>query len=180
MGGPGCKSKKTQGVSCKKTMARRRLTGTLRLTWTRSDLSRRLGIRRPWCIASAGRRRPARRGFGAGVLQSPRKRHLDDDVLPADSTADTRGGDDGARRRTASGGGARPASPFGCFEARGRAQSAPGCSSPPRAAPGVLQVGGEATDGGFQAASQLGFARRRRSSAARVQGEGRCDATQRL
>jgi hypothetical protein len=69
-------------------------------------------------------------------------------VLPADSTAGFRCDDDGAWRRTASGGGgARPASPGGCCEAWERVQNAPGCSSPPRAALGMLHDGGKATDG---------------------------------
>jgi hypothetical protein len=81
------------------------------------------------------------------VLQSPRERHQSDDELSADSTADTRGGGDGARRWTASGGGgASPANPLEYYETRGRAQNAPRCSSPPRGSVGGLLDGGKAAD----------------------------------
>jgi hypothetical protein len=105
---------------------------------------------------------------------------LNDDVLPVVSTADSQGSDDGARRRTASGtGGARPANLLGGYETRGHAQSELGCSSPPRAAPRVLHVGGEAaaerSSGGSAAR-----VRRQRRDAARELGFGvkpaRCGA----
>jgi hypothetical protein len=87
------------------------------------------------------------------------ERHQDDDVRPADSTAGFWGGDDGARRLTASSGGdASPASLGVCCEARNRAQNAPACPSPPRAAPEVLHGGGKATDGGeATVAARLGL-----------------------
>jgi hypothetical protein len=88
-GGPACKTKETRGFFCKRTTARRRLTGTRRLTWIRSNLSCRLRIRRlrccagtgggDWLVASGDARRcaAAQGGFGAGVLHSPRGKHLD-------------------------------------------------------------------------------------------------------
>jgi hypothetical protein len=112
--------------------------------------------------ASSERRRKAGCGgvgeFAAGVFQFPRGKRQGDDRLAANPTADSRGGDDDAQWRTASGGGgARPANPIGCYEAQEHAQSAPGCSSPPRATAGILHDGGRATDGYFQAAAELGF-----------------------
>jgi hypothetical protein len=80
-------------------------------------------------------------------------------VHPADSTAGFRGVDDGARRLTVSGGGgASPASPGVCCEARNCAQNAPECPSPPRAAPEVRHGRGKATDGGeATVAARLGL-----------------------
>jgi hypothetical protein len=72
--------------------------------------------------------------------------------------ADSRDDDDGARRRTASGGGgASLANTFGCFETRGRAQAAPGSSSPPRAAPGGLLEGGKAATAQIEGGGRLGL-----------------------
>jgi hypothetical protein len=123
-------------------------------------------------VSASQRRAAAQRGLRAGVPHSPRKQHQDDDALPADSTANTRGGDVGARRRTASGGsGARPASPFGCYEARECAQSAPGCFSPSHAAPRDVHDGGEAAAGRSNGGARLGLGRRRRQLRARVFGE---------
>jgi hypothetical protein len=119
-----------------------------RLTQPVGSQSNSPGQARARAAAVTGGERRREADVGAGVLQSPQERHQDDDVLPADSTASFRGDDDGARRRTASGGGgARPARPRGCCEAQEHAQNALGCSSPPRAAPGVLHDGRKATDG---------------------------------
>jgi hypothetical protein len=81
----------------------------------------------------------------AGVLKLLRKIHQDDGVRPVDSTAGFRSGDGEARRRTVSNrSGASPASPGTRSETRNRAQDAPACSSPSRAAPEVLHGGGKA------------------------------------
>jgi hypothetical protein len=60
---------------------------------------------------------------GAGVHRLLRGFHQDDGVRPVDSTAGFRGGDDGARRLTVSGGGgASPASRSRRVKARERLQ----------------------------------------------------------
>jgi hypothetical protein len=67
------------------------------------------------------------------------------------------GGSAAEAARTAAGrtthGGGTTTSSFGCFEARGRAQAAPGCSSPPRAAPGGLLDGEKAATARIKAAA---------------------------
>jgi hypothetical protein len=88
--------------------------------------------------------------------------------------ADSRGGDDGARWRTESDGdSSSPANTFGCFKTRGRAQAAPGSSSPPRAAPGGLLEGGKAATVQIEGGGRLALrAAANGSSGPRVWGHG--------